>query len=163
MNDQIKSIISQLEEIHHGRPWMGPTFDYLLASVTAENAFLTPVEGMKCIAEQLSHITFWRKEITYRIEHGQTRTGDDDPLNWCDLDVLRAKGWHQIKAEHDASLSALIAILQTQSNTLLSETYTDADFKGEFEYQWMLQGIVQHDIYHLGQIGVVVHYLKQMK
>ena len=51
--------------------------------------------------------------------------------------------------------------LAGKNDDFLEETYFDGDFKDTFSYAWLLQGMLHHDIYHLGQIGYIVKFLKK--
>ncbi|WP_255420549.1 hypothetical protein [Aquimarina sp. AD10] len=43
----------------------------------------------------------------------------------------------------------------------MKKEYYDTDFKGNYEYSFLLNGMLHHDIYHLGQLGLIIKYLKQ--
>jgi len=43
----------------------------------------------------------------------------------------------------------------------LNKLYYDTDFKGNFEYGFVINGILHLDIYHLGQLGIIIKYLKK--
>jgi len=45
----------------------------------------------------------------------------------------------------------------------LTEEYYDTDFKGNYQYLFVIEGMIHHDIYHLGQIGIVIKLLKENK
>ncbi len=37
----------------------------------------------------------------------------------------------------------------------------DTDFKGNYEYSFVINGMLHHDIYHLRQLGIIINYLKK--
>jgi len=78
-------------------------------------------------------------------------------------DRLIKKGWDKILSEYKESLSALIEILETKDDSFLKEKYYDTDFKDYFEYQFVVNGMLHYDIYHLGQLGIIIKLLKEGK
>ena len=71
------------------------------------------------------------------------------------------KGWARIKSDYDSSLSELIELLKRKDDVFLNDKYYDTDFKGEYEYSFLLNGMLHHDIYHLGQLGIIIKFLNE--
>ncbi len=161
MNNAISNIITQLEEIHSGKPWIGGTFERKLNQVDGAEYFKRPIEGLHSIAEIINHLTLWRCEAILKIETGQGSKTDDCEENWLSNDKLEAIGWENLKSTYDKSLEDLIELLKSKNDDFLDELYYDTDFKGEYTYGWLLNGMTQHDAYHLGQIGIIVKYLNK--
>lgn len=161
MNNQIIHLVHQFKQIDQGGSFVGSSFDYLLKTIDSANVFLSPQPGMKSIAEHISHITFWRNRVIYRIENGKTDgMGDDHPDNWMKVEPLKAIGWPALLKEFNTAKEKLTEVLSKHSDDLLSQSYVDPDTDQSFGYRWLIDGIIQHDVYHLGQIGVIVNYLK---
>lgn len=161
MNTTINHIIQNLEELDHGKPWIGSTLTKKLGQVSEADYFRQPMEGMHSVAAILSHITLWRSEAVLKINTGEGSKTDDCEENWLPNHKLEAKGWDAIKAEYDNALAELIALLRTKNDDFLSQEYYDTDFKGRYTYQWLLNGMVQHDAYHLGQLGIIIKFLNK--
>lgn len=161
MNYLIRHIIEQLEEVHHGKLWIGSTFDSKLNQVDETLVFLRPIENLHSIAEIISHLTFWRQETNLKIRTGIGSKTDDSEGNWLDNDQLQTVGWAHIKSAYDKSLVELIDLLKSKDDAFLSQTYYDPDFKGHYEYKFVINGMLHHDIYHLGQLGIILKYLKK--
>lgn len=71
-----------------------------------------------------------------------------EKLDWRDIDTNEhtwEKGLAQFKVTHDL----IIELLATKEDKFLSEK---VDYR-EYNFRFLLHGIVQHDIYHLGQIA----------
>ena len=138
---------------------MGSSFAHKLAGLDETLVFERPLDHLHSVAEIISHLTFWRREALLKIKTGQGSKMDDDPENWLPNDVLQQKGWNQIKKEYDATLNELIASLQDKEDSFLSEIYYDTDFKGEYPYSFLINGMLHHDVYHLGQLGIIIKFL----
>lgn len=163
MTCRIENIINQLKEVQSGKLWIGSTFDSKLNQVDKNVVFVRPIENLHSIAEIISHLTLWRKETILKIQTGKGSKTDDCKENWLTNDELKIVGWDKIKSEYDRTLVELIDLLNSKEDEFLSELYYDTDFKGDFEYSFVINGMLHHDIYHLGQLGIIIKYLKKNK
>ena len=154
-------IIQQLKDVQSGKNWMGSSYQKMLNKLEPDQVFKRPTADMHSVAELLSHLTFWRKEVINKILNQGGGKLDDDPGNWLDNPALKHKGWLQIKKEYQQSLQDLIGLLEHRDDSFLAQTYYDTDFKGTHTYGWLLDGILHHDIYHLGQLGLVIKFLNK--
>ncbi len=157
----IENIIQQLKEIQNGKLWIGSTFDSKLNQVNENAFFLRPIENLHSVAEIISHLTLWRKETILKIHTGKGSKTDDCEENWLTNDKLKIIGWKSIKSQYDNSLLELIELLREKDDKFLSEQYYDTDFKGYYKYRFVINGMLHHDIYHLGQLGIIINYLKE--
>ena len=114
---------------------------------------------MHSIAEIISHLTLRRKETLLKIKTGTGSKTDDCPENWLSNTQLEPLGWQHILTEYHQSLHEIIAILKTKQDAFLEETYYDTDFKGYYPYHFVINGMLHHDLYHLGQLGIIIKYL----
>ena len=161
MKTLIQYIIEQLEEVQHGKLWIGSTFNSKLNQIDEKSVFLRPIENLHSVAEIISHLTLWRKETILKIQTGTGSKTDDCEENWLTNDKLEIIGWEHLKSEYDRTLSDLIDLLKSKDDEFLKEQYYDTDFKGNYEYRFVINGMLHHDIYHLGQLGIIIKYLKE--
>jgi hypothetical protein len=74
-------------------------------------------------------------------------------LDWREIDPKNhtwEKGVDEFRKIHEK----IIAILETKEDSFLKEIVPGR----EFNFRFMLNGLIQHNIYHLGQIA----YLKKL-
>ena len=161
MNTAVNAIIEQFHTIQSGKPWIGSSYRSKLADITEDLVFIRPLENMHSIAEIISHLTLWREEAILKIKSGTGSKTDDCEENWLNSEKLQKKGWHSIISAYHNSLKDLIYLLEDKDDSFLTEKYYDTDFKGFYEYQFLLYGILHHDIYHLGQLGIILKFLKE--
>lgn len=159
----IDNIISQLGDVQDGKNWMGANFSQKLNKVSENETFLRPIPNLHSVAEIVSHLTTWREETILKIKSGKGNLTDDSEENWLTNDKLKEIGWNKIKARYQDSLSKMIGLLQTKDDSFLNEQYYDTDFKGYYPYQFVIHGMLHHDIYHLGQLGIIIKFLKEPK
>lgn len=160
-NYLIQNIIQQLVDVQEGKPWIGSSYASKLNEVDENKFFTRPLPDLHSIAEILSHLTLWRKETILKIQTGTGSKTDDCPENWRANEELRQEGWQSIRSEYEKTLFELIELLKSKNDAFLDETYYDTDFKGRFTYSFVINGMLHHDIYHLGQIGIIIKYLNQ--
>ena len=158
----INHIIEQLEENQNGKVWIGPTFNRVLEKIDDKNAFIRPVEEMHSVAEILSHLTTWQKETILKIRTGKGKRTDDCEENWYTNDKLSASGWSALREAYVNSLAEIINLLKEKEDSFLDQEYYDTDFKGYYPYKFVIKGMLHHNLYHLGQIGITIKYLKKI-
>lgn len=161
MNIILKHIIEQLKAIQNGRVWMGPNFARQLGKINESNAFTRPLPDMHSVAEILSHLTTWQKETIIKINTGAGSLTDDCEENWYTNETLKTKGWDSILKEYQESMTMLIELLATKEDRFLEEQYYDPDFKGDFPCAFVINGMLHHSIYHLGQLGLILKFLNK--
>ena len=159
-NPLISSLINQLQEIQTGNPWLGVNFEKKIKLIDEERFFHKPNE-MHSVAELLSHLTAWRKDVIIKITTGKGSITDCDPSNWPNNEALKKLGWKKIIAEYKSTLSTIIDLLKDRTDEFLNDRYFDIDFKGSYPYSFALYGLLHHDIYHLGQIGILITMMKK--
>ncbi|MEM7106547.1 MAG: DinB family protein [Bacteroidota bacterium] len=160
-NRIISHIIEQLQEVQNGKLWMGDTFMKKLDSITAEEAFIRPLPNLHSVAELIAHLTAWKKDAFLKVRNGKGILTADDGGNWPSIQVLKEIGWEKLIEEYENSHLNLVNVLQEKEDTFLQEPYEDQDFKNTFSYSFLIDGILHHDLYHLGQIGVVIKLIKE--
>jgi uncharacterized damage-inducible protein DinB len=156
-NAKIKCYLLQLEQLFNGGSWQGENFSDKLEAVDEAAAFTAPVTGVHCIAEIVWHCIYWRTTLIKRMEGDITyRDSTVDTFNFMPVDVLKKKGWEALKEELKQSLQKLVDGLQIRSDRFLQE-----EFKQGYTNDHLVEGIIHHDIYHLGQIGLVKKIIDQ--
>ncbi|RMG28209.1 MAG: DinB family protein [Bacteroidetes bacterium] len=161
MNSRITHLIEQFIDIQNGKPWIGSSFHSKLSKIEDHWVFIRPIKNLHSIAEIISHLTFWRDEAILKIKTGRGSKTDDCEENWLTNDKLKLTPWPNIKSDYDNSFSELMALLKDKDDSFLAEEYYDTDFKGNYSYNFLITGMLHHDIYHLGQLGIIIKFLEE--
>jgi len=161
MNKQINSLKRQISEVHNGLIWAGTSYNKKLSQLKENQMFVRPLPSVHSIAEIIAHIISWRKDTILKLKTGRGELTDAHAENWRSNDELKSIGWKKIHEEDKNTLSELLKHLQDKDDTFLNEYYYDPEFRGNYPYSFVLEGMLQHDIYHLGQIGLVIKLLKE--
>ena len=160
-NRIIDPITSQFLEVQNGKLWMGDTFKKKINSITEEEAFTRPLPTLHSVAELIAHLTAWKKDAILKIKNGKGRLTVDNGGNWPGNEELRQVGWDKLIKDFEESQSDIISLLQDKDDSFLQEQYVDQDFNGKFNYSFAIEGILHHDLYHLGQMGIVIKLIKE--
>lgn len=158
--------MSDLEEIRRlfelvcdGSTWYGANLSEVINRVGAEHVFLKPPGVKANIAELLQHMTVWRN---FALEKEAGNHGYDIELgslvDWPATPTGSADDWAQIKKDFQASQKALMAMMDRHDTTWLSQIVPEK----EYDYRHLLNGMIQHDIYHCGQIAMLHAMLKRL-
>jgi uncharacterized damage-inducible protein DinB len=142
-------IAEQLARAYEGGAWHGPALREVLADVTAESAAARPIPGAHSIWEIVLHIAVWEDVVRRRLEDQTVQPTD-------------AEDWPRVTDTSDAAWSATLARLE-RGNRALRETMARLDERaldqapaGSKNLRYVLaHGVVQHDLYHAGQIALL--------
>ena len=138
-----QNIAQRLENIYQGEPWFGESLQTKLESVSTEKAYAQPVNNRHSIAEILSHMEFWRKSFIEQLKGNDASAySGDSPENWPSVENLKKLGWEKQKELFRETQQDLVKLLRTSKSV-------NEDLINN------LNGLVDHDIYHIGQIGIV--------
>lgn len=152
----IKDIIRQLTEIQNGSLWFDQCYNEKLAMVSESEAFSRPVSHVHSVAEHVSHVIAWREECLLRFKGERTELMNS-VADWVDNDTLKVKGWEYLKKQFAESTEQLIQALKNQDDSYLEIKFQQEEYNNHY----LIEGIIQHDIYHLGQIGVTIKLLRE--
>ena len=154
----IKNIVRQLNEIQDGSLWFDQCFKEKTDQLTDAEAFTRPIPQVHSVAEHISHILEWRKECMLRFK-GQRTDLMNSADDWKDNDTLSKIGWTELKKLFFESTVTLVNALENQEDAYLETKFPDT----EYNFHYLIEGIIQHDLYHLGQIGITIKLLNHKK
>lgn len=146
---EIKRIAQQMRAAFNGKAWHGPALQEVLANVSASQAAARPIANAHSIWELVLHIAVWQK-VALRRMSGEEVYNVPKEEDWPQVKDTSEAAWH--KALHDlqqshANLCAGVAALQDAD--LNRKIYSS---ESEHSVYVMLHGVIQHDLYHAGQI-----------
>ena len=147
---ELKRLNDQLKRAFEGKAWHGPSVSEVLAGVTAEEAAAHPISGAHSIWEVALHIATWERVGRRRIEE------------FIPIDVSDEEDWPAVEDTSDAAWSNTLDDLRRNHEALrgairaLDETRLEDIVPGtQYSVYFLLQGVIQHDLYHAGQIALL--------
>ncbi|MEI2272663.1 ClbS/DfsB family four-helix bundle protein [Sphingobacterium sp. ML3W] len=78
----IKDHIQQLKDVETADLWIDENFEKKLSQVDGTTAFERPIPAMHSIAELVSHLIEWRREVLSRLKGNQRGLDMSDAANW---------------------------------------------------------------------------------
>ena len=153
---EIDRIIDQLEREHAADPWHGSPLHAILDYVSAAQAAAKPLPGAHSIWELVLHMTGWKNEVRRRLSGAAA--ADPEGGDWPAVGEQSDEAWRQTVARLDKAHQDLVAAIRTLPESKLHEPTNDARDRPlgtGVSYYVLLHGVVQHDVYHAGQIAIL--------
>lgn len=147
---EIGRIVDQLGRAFDGRAWHGPSVMKLLSDVGADQAAARPLEGRHTIWELVLHIAAW-KDVVRRVLMGEKMISLSDEEDWPLVKSTGEAAWRQAVGELERVQKDLVEAVSGFSEARLDETVPGASYS----FYNMLHGVIQHDLYHAGQIAIL--------
>src|SRR6187402_2499788 len=141
-----KRVSNLYQSIYNGNPWLEVTLADTLKDVTAAQAYKKINPNLNTIWEIVNHLIQWRRNILRRVQ-GETITTPDHNYFVPVLDPSEA-AWHQSLQNLAKSQESWNAFFEDFDDHDFEKIYVD----NNHTYYEHIHGIIQHDVYHLGQI-----------
>ena len=148
-----QAIANQLDILHQAKPWFGTGMEESLQPLS-EELFHHQLNG-RSVARLIGHIIAWRRNAYKRLAGLPYHKIElNTPADWPDYS-------EKTKIEMLAELVETKKQLQSVFHTFPVEKL-DEKLHSDYYYtnRNLLEGIIQHDIYHLGQINLLIALLK---
>jgi uncharacterized damage-inducible protein DinB len=154
MNKVTQSIINNFKNVLNGEPWYGPSVYQILEEAGKTNVYKHPEEKYHSQIEILYHMITWAEFTLSSLEKATKHEIESiEALDWRKIEPAKhtwQTGVHELKSANES----IISFLQTQEDDLLDE---NVEFR-KYNVRFLLNGLIQHHIYHAGQIA----YLKNL-
>jgi uncharacterized damage-inducible protein DinB len=153
---ETKRIADQLRRANGGGAWHGPSLGEVLAGVTAAQAAAQPLANAHSIWEIVLHVAAWEGAVRTRVEEGsiaQPAEGD-----WPAVTDGSEAAWQRtlamLEERHAALLDTVGRLDDAELSRRLGQERDQALGSGISIYG-MLHGVIQHNLYHAGQIALL--------
>lgn len=147
--NEVERIVAEYDRVMHGDAWHGDSVWQILDGVSAENAAHRPIADAHSIWEIVLHMTFWEGVGTRRLA-GQ-RAGLDEALNFPAPPETTETDWQKTLEAFRASNQGFREALAKLDAARLDELSA----AGKRSFYEEAHGVVQHNIYHAGQIALL--------
>ena len=146
---EIERITDQLKRAFEGEAWHGPSVLETIEGISSQQAAAHPFEGIHSVWEIVLHIAAWERAVLRRLngDRAQLLTEEDWPM----VAAIGDEAWEQsrqaLKQGHDDLRSTIASLDESRLDQPIIE--------GLASVYVTLHGIVQHDLYHAGQIAIL--------
>jgi uncharacterized damage-inducible protein DinB len=143
---EIHRILDQMDRAFSGDAWHGPNLMSVLDGISAEDASKHPIRGAHSIWELVNHIGAWNTISQHRlaVETVEVTPERDWPPVW----EVSGAAWKRALENLVESRARLRDSIQAFSDEHLEGKATGPDYSRYV----VLHGVIQHDLYHAGQI-----------
>ena len=131
--------------------WYGPSLAELLAEISPELATTPPTPGAHTISALLQHLLLWNERVR--------NTSSNNPMprwqaeeEWAEPPIP----WNELLARWNQSRD----LLEDKIRNFPVQDLTKQVPGRSYPYETLLPGIVQHAIYHSGQIAMVLSMVR---
>lgn len=150
MNKETQYIIKSFETTLSGQPWFGRAVYEILGEIDESKVHTKPNGTEHSMIELLWHMNTWADFTLASLENKSIEEIKTIEANdWRQIDPAThtwKKGMEQLKATH----SRIVELLnQKKDDSFLSDIVTTR----KYNFRFLLNGLIQHNIYHIGQVA----------
>lgn len=139
------------KNLYNGHPWIDVTLVETLHGISAEQA-QRRLGNCNTIWEIVVHLTAWRENVLQRVQGQVLKTPSSNYIEPV-TDTSEA-AWTTVLQHLEASQTRWLAFLEQIDAAHLEQVYPT----NGMTYYEQIQGIIQHDAYHLGQIVLLAKW-----
>jgi uncharacterized damage-inducible protein DinB len=143
---EIHRILDQMDRAFSGDAWHGPSLMSVLDGISAEDASKHPIRAAHSIWELVNHISAWSTITQHRLaaENVEITPERDWPPVW----EVSETAWKRALEGLVEGRARLRDSVKGFSDERLEQKATGPDYTCYV----VLHGVLQHDLYHAGQI-----------
>lgn len=146
---EVDRIVDQLQRAFNGNAWHGPALQEVLANVSATQAAARPLAHAHSIWELVLHIAAWQK-IALRRMNGEDLLNVAEEEDWPPVKDNSAAAWKKALQELQNAHQNLCEAVARLRDSDLNRNVRSSD--NEHSVYVLLHGVIQHNLYHAGQI-----------
>jgi uncharacterized damage-inducible protein DinB len=155
MNKEIQSIITNLERVNSAQPWYGRSVYEMLDEIDPGIVYKKP-NKQHSLADLLYHMITWADFTFHRIKGDKEKDmAVFEELDWRYIDP-KIHTWKKGLVEFKEIHKNIVAVLNEKDDEFLKEI---VDYR-KYNFRFLLNGLIQHNIYHIGQIAYVKKLLE---
>jgi uncharacterized damage-inducible protein DinB len=146
----------ELEKVLSGDPWYGDSVYDIISRVTFETAYEKPPGSVHNIAGIVLHMISWTEEVMDRL-NGMT-AGVPTSGDWPPTGSPDEQKWQNYVNDLKLVNVNLIGLIQHFPEEQWNEPMNDERNRGlgsGVTYEELVNGLIQHHIYHSGQIALL--------
>lgn len=145
-------LADQIRRAFDGDAWHGDSVLELLAGVDAATAAARPIKNAHSIWELILHIAAWDGAVLRRT--GGTPVTLTDEQNFPPVKDTSETAWRKaldhVKQTHNELVKAVAAFPDSRL-----QDQVPGKSQNYYNFFYMFSGIVQHELYHAGQIALL--------
>jgi uncharacterized damage-inducible protein DinB len=149
MMTEIARILDQLKRAYTGEAWHGPSVAEILTGITAQQAATHHFNEAHSIWEIVLHIAAWMQACRRRLEGDRAQLTDAE--DWPTVTRTDDRAWQVAKEATTQAYDQLISAISLIDDSKLDQPIIE----GMSSVYVTLHGVIQHTLYHAGQIALL--------
>ena len=146
---ELERLETQLKRAFEGGAWHGPAVMEVLEGVNAKKAAAHPIPGAHSIWELALHIGAWEGAGLRRLNGDRAQLPDEE--DWPAIGDTSESSWQAVRQKLVEGNRKLRSKILTIDEAKLDQPILE----GLASVYETLHGVVQHDLYHAGQIALL--------
>ena len=151
---EVQRIERQLQRAFEGGAWHGPAVLELIKDVNARQAAARPIAGAHSIWELVLHIGAWEGACRRRLSGDRAELPDAE--DWQIINDMSEGAWQALKEKLIRGHSELVDKIRSIDEATLDQPI----LPGMSSVYETIHGVIQHDLYHAGQIALLKRALE---
>ncbi|HEV7349520.1 DinB family protein [Telluribacter sp.] len=132
--------------------WHGPSVVEVLRGVSPRMAESKLTSNTHSIAEIIFHMTTWRIFAVRKLQGDAAFDITTKEKNWKTFPIVDELEWETLQMELSLSQEELVSEIEKKKD----DSYLEEIVPGrDYTYYTMIHGLIQHDLYHAGQISLL--------
>ena len=148
---------TQIQATQSGDPWYGPPITQVVEGLTSQQASARPTSQRALdLGDHPPTLTSWVREVKRRLEQGNPHEPDDG--DWPPVPDPTEGNWWQALDELETAHAELREQLFRHRRKSWRTWWGRCGIRRRgpgVSYAAMMQGLLQHDAYHLGQVALL--------
>lgn len=156
----LESTVQQLHDVYSGAPWYGKPLKKILEEVNPAKAGICPAAGSHSIYQLAKHILSWRTYVLEMVKgHDDYRVDIDSDADWASASPVSEMEWKKLVEALATNQQDLVKVLEETPEGLLNKAVPGK----AYDFKHLIDGMMQHDIYHAGQIAATAKLIGSNK
>ena len=147
----VDRIVKHYEAVLNGEPWHGDAIWEILGRISAQSAAARAPFGGHTAWEIVRHMAFWEQVGAKRLRGERAGLVEAEELNFPPTPEVTEENWRQALEEFRASNRSFRTALAELDPARLN----DLTAAGKRTFYGEAHGVIEHDIYHAGQIALL--------
>jgi uncharacterized damage-inducible protein DinB len=146
---EVERIADQLSRAFEGEAWHGPAVMEILDGITARDASARPFKSAHNIWEIVLHIAAWEKACLRRLHGDRAQLPSEE--DWPAVPEASEQSWEESKKGLKQAYERLRHAISQLADAQLDQPIVE----GLSTVYVTLHGVIQHSLYHAGQIAIL--------
>jgi uncharacterized damage-inducible protein DinB len=151
MNSESARIADQLRRAFRGDAWHGPSLLDLLAEITPEQARARPMRSVHNIWELVLHIDVYLQVVFEATQGTPMPKLYGTEKDWAAVWGESAEGWFDTQDSLFQNAEKVAQAIEKFEDAKLQDIAPGRSY----DFYYLFHGIVQHSLYHAGQIAIL--------